>query len=138
MLENVITANTSIFVYHLAAIVSNHAEDDFDLGWKVNTDLTRQLLEEGIVVGNRRKFVLSSLSEALACRLWRYALPDTSPIPPRSRRARLMARGAACELCWSATIPARLCGWWRCVCRRSVFARVSKPRRLFFCQRDYL
>ena len=35
---------TSI-LFHLAAIVSSHAERDFDLGWRVNVDATRNLLE---------------------------------------------------------------------------------------------
>lgn len=63
VLENVITANTSV-VYHLAAIVSSHAEDDFDLGWKVNLDLTRQLLEACRRQPQKIRFVFSS---------WRYA-----------------------------------------------------------------
>jgi nucleoside-diphosphate-sugar epimerase len=32
-------------VFHLAAIVSSQAEQDFDLGWQVNLDATRYLLE---------------------------------------------------------------------------------------------
>ncbi|WP_429049736.1 D-erythronate dehydrogenase [Aeromonas hydrophila] len=35
----------TVVVYHLAAIVSSHAEQDFDLGWQVNLDTTRSLLE---------------------------------------------------------------------------------------------
>lgn len=42
--ESLICERTAI-VYHLAAIVSSHAEQDFDLGWKVNLDTTRSLLE---------------------------------------------------------------------------------------------
>ncbi|WP_434666100.1 D-erythronate dehydrogenase [Aeromonas sp. NJAU223] len=42
--ESLIGEQTAI-VYHLAAIVSSHAEQDFDLGWKVNLDTTRTLLE---------------------------------------------------------------------------------------------
>ena len=42
--ETLITKETGI-VYHLAAIVSSHAEQDFDLGWRVNLDTTRTLLE---------------------------------------------------------------------------------------------
>jgi len=38
-------SSKTIIVFHLAAIVSSHAEKDFDLGWKVNLDTTRQLLE---------------------------------------------------------------------------------------------
>ncbi|GAB3927263.1 D-erythronate dehydrogenase [Larkinella terrae] len=33
------------FVFHLAAVVSSQAEKEFDLGWKVNLDTTRNLLE---------------------------------------------------------------------------------------------
>ncbi len=32
-------------VFHLAAVVSGEAEQDFDLGWRVNVDATRLLLE---------------------------------------------------------------------------------------------
>ena len=42
--QTLITHRTGI-VFHLAAIVSSHAEKDFDLGWTVNLDVTRQLLE---------------------------------------------------------------------------------------------
>ncbi|MFQ2606722.1 D-erythronate dehydrogenase [Aeromonas caviae] len=42
--ESLIGERTAV-VYHLAAIVSSHAEQDFDLGWKVNLDTTRTLLE---------------------------------------------------------------------------------------------
>ncbi|WP_080059171.1 D-erythronate dehydrogenase [Spirosoma aerolatum] len=42
--EKIISIRTGI-VFHLAAIVSSHAEKDFDLGLKVNLDITRHLLE---------------------------------------------------------------------------------------------
>ncbi|RRB04521.1 D-erythronate dehydrogenase [Larkinella rosea] len=42
--KKLITPETGI-VFHLAAVVSSHAEKDFDLGWKVNLDTTRHLLE---------------------------------------------------------------------------------------------
>ncbi|MFQ2276886.1 D-erythronate dehydrogenase [Aeromonas hydrophila] len=42
--ESLISERTTV-VYHLAAIVSSHAEHDFDLGWQVNLDTTRSLLE---------------------------------------------------------------------------------------------
>jgi nucleoside-diphosphate-sugar epimerase len=32
-------------IFHLAAVVSSHAEKEFDLGWRVNLDVTRYLLE---------------------------------------------------------------------------------------------
>ncbi|GAB3909992.1 SDR family oxidoreductase [Larkinella knui] len=42
--QAIITAQTGI-VFHLAAVVSSHAEKEFDLGWKVNLDVSRHLLE---------------------------------------------------------------------------------------------
>lgn len=42
--QQLITPQTGM-IFHLAAVVSSHAERDFDLGWSVNLDLTRQLLE---------------------------------------------------------------------------------------------
>ncbi|WP_139705553.1 D-erythronate dehydrogenase [Aeromonas hydrophila] len=42
--DSLISERTAV-VYHLAAIVSSHAEQDFDLGWQVNLDTTRSLLE---------------------------------------------------------------------------------------------
>ena len=44
VVESLISEHTAV-VYHLAAIVSSHAEQDFDLGWQVNLDTTRSLLE---------------------------------------------------------------------------------------------
>lgn len=42
--KSILTAKTRL-VFHLAAVVSSQAENEFDLGWKMNLDLTRQLLE---------------------------------------------------------------------------------------------
>ena len=42
--KSMLTAKTGL-IFHLAAVVSSQAENEFDLGWKVNLDLTRQLLE---------------------------------------------------------------------------------------------
>ncbi|MFC5410355.1 D-erythronate dehydrogenase [Larkinella bovis] len=42
--KRIISEKTGI-VFHLAAVVSSQAEREFDLGWAVNLDLTRQLLE---------------------------------------------------------------------------------------------
>ena len=57
--KKMITSKTGI-VFHLAAIVSSHAEKDFDLGWKVNLDITRQLLEASRHQANNIKFVFAS------------------------------------------------------------------------------
>lgn len=42
--KKLVTSKTTI-VFHLAAVVSSHAEKDFDIGYKVNLDITRLLLE---------------------------------------------------------------------------------------------
>src|SRR5687768_12580522 len=39
--QSVVDAKTGI-IFHLAAVVSSHAEKEFDIGWKVNLDITRQ------------------------------------------------------------------------------------------------
>jgi nucleoside-diphosphate-sugar epimerase len=54
-----ITPATDI-VFHLAAVVSSHAEKDFDLGWRVNLDTTRQLLEACRHTKEGIRFVFSS------------------------------------------------------------------------------
>lgn len=53
-----ISAKTG-FVFHLAAIVSSHAEKDFDLGWKVNLDITRNLLEACRAKGKDIRFIFA-------------------------------------------------------------------------------
>jgi nucleoside-diphosphate-sugar epimerase len=47
-------------VFHLAAVVSAEAEQDFDLGWRVNVDATRLLLEAARAQQRRSKFVFAS------------------------------------------------------------------------------
>jgi len=44
-IANTIIGPDTGIVYHLAAILSSHAEKDFDLGWKINLDITKELLE---------------------------------------------------------------------------------------------
>jgi nucleoside-diphosphate-sugar epimerase len=50
------------FIFHLAAIVSGEAESDFDKGYRVNFDGTRQLLEAIRLAGDgyRPRFVFAS------------------------------------------------------------------------------
>lgn len=47
-------------VFHLAAVVSGQAEADFDLGMRVNIDVTRALLEAARATGRRPRFVFAS------------------------------------------------------------------------------
>jgi D-erythronate 2-dehydrogenase len=57
--NSIITPDTST-IFHLAAVVSSHAESDFDAGWRVNLDMTRHLLEACRHTGAGIRFVFSS------------------------------------------------------------------------------
>jgi nucleoside-diphosphate-sugar epimerase len=61
-------------VFHLAAVVSGEAEANFDLGWRVNVDGTRALLERCRALGNPPKLVFSS-----SVAVFGGALPDVVP-----------------------------------------------------------
>ena len=61
-------------VFHLAAVVSGEAETNFDLGWRVNVDATRLLLERCRNLPAPPKFVFTS-----SCAVFGGPLPD--PIP---------------------------------------------------------
>ncbi|PLZ02610.1 NAD-dependent epimerase [Burkholderia sp. WAC0059] len=58
-LEKLVTAETAS-VFHLAAIVSGQAEQDFDLGLKINFDATRAVLERIRSLGTKARFVMTS------------------------------------------------------------------------------
>jgi nucleoside-diphosphate-sugar epimerase len=47
-------------VFHLAAVVSGEAEADFEKGYRVNVDATRQLLEAIRLRGHKPRFVFTS------------------------------------------------------------------------------
>jgi nucleoside-diphosphate-sugar epimerase len=47
-------------VYHLAAVLSGEAESDFDLGFRVNVDATRRLLERCRRLASAPRFVFAS------------------------------------------------------------------------------
>jgi nucleoside-diphosphate-sugar epimerase len=57
--RSLITRETET-VFHLAALVSGGAEQNFELGTKVNLDATRDLLEACRLAGHRPKFVFAS------------------------------------------------------------------------------
>ncbi|MGO2509318.1 MAG: D-erythronate dehydrogenase [Vibrio hibernica] len=57
--DNIIDTNTT-HVFHLAAIVSSHAEEDFELGMLVNLKATQLLLERCRQVNPNIRFVFSS------------------------------------------------------------------------------
>jgi nucleoside-diphosphate-sugar epimerase len=91
LISKLITANTSI-VFHLAAVVSSHAEKEFDLGWKVNLDITRRLLEACRHARNGIRFVFSSSVAVYGGEL-PAVVNDTTVITPRSSYGAQKAMG---------------------------------------------
>ncbi len=91
--QSIISKNTKL-VFHLAAIVSGHAEKDFDLGWQVNVDSTRFLLEACRQIGTNIGFVFAS-----SCAVFGGNLPeivsDMTALNPSSSYG---AQKAICEL----------------------------------------
>jgi len=66
-------------IFHLAAIVSGEAEQDFDKGYRINLDGTRSLLEAVRITGYVPRFVFASsiavfgaLFAALASRFFKW------------------------------------------------------------------
>jgi nucleoside-diphosphate-sugar epimerase len=89
--SSLITRSTSI-VFHLAAVVSSHAEEEFDLGWKVNLDITRQLLEACRHAKPGIRFVFSSSVAVYGGEL-PPVVNDTTVITPRSSYGAQKAMG---------------------------------------------
>ena len=69
-------------VFHLAALVSGGAEQNFELGTKVNLDATRDLLEACRLAGHRPKFVFASSIAVYGGRL-PDPVTDETPASPR-------------------------------------------------------
>lgn len=89
--KKIINDRTSI-VFHLAAIVSSHAEKDFDLGWKVNLDITRQLLEACRHQNKNIKFVFASSLAVYGGKL-PALVNDATVVTPRSSYGTQKAMG---------------------------------------------
>ena len=70
-------------VFHLAAVVSGEAEQDFDLGWRVNVDATRAWLEACRHRAARPKFVFTS-SVAVFGGVLPDRVPDDQQLTPQS------------------------------------------------------
>src|SRR6185295_15780219 len=66
-------------VFHLASLVSGGAEQNFELGTKVNLDATRDLLEACRLAGHRPKFIFAS---SIAVYGGRIPDPVTDETPP--------------------------------------------------------
>jgi D-erythronate 2-dehydrogenase len=70
-------------VFHLAAVVSGEAEQDFDKGWRVNVDATRGLLEACRAQRTPPKFVFTSSVAVFGGEL-PDVVPDTQQTTPQS------------------------------------------------------
>jgi nucleoside-diphosphate-sugar epimerase len=78
--RSLITSDTDV-VFHLAALVSGGAEQNFELGMKVNFDATRDLLEACRLAGHCPKFVFASSIAVYAGALPEPVTDDTPPAP---------------------------------------------------------
>ena len=81
-------------VFHLASLVSGGAEQNFELGTKVNLDATRDLLEACRLAGHRPKFVFAS---SIAVYGGRIPDPVSDETPP-SPRLSYGAQKLVCEI----------------------------------------
>src|SRR6185369_13695202 len=77
--RSLITPDTGA-VFHLASLVSGGAEQNFELGTKVNLDATRDLLEACRLAGQRPKFLFAS---SIAVYSGVEAVTDETPPRPR-------------------------------------------------------
>jgi nucleoside-diphosphate-sugar epimerase len=68
-------------VFHLASLVSGGAEQNFELGTKVNLDATRDLLEACRLSGRCPKFIFASSIAVYGGRLPDPVTDDTPPAP---------------------------------------------------------
>jgi nucleoside-diphosphate-sugar epimerase len=68
-------------VFHLASLVSGGAEQNFELGTKVNLDATRDLLEACRLAGHRPKFVFASSVAVYGGRPPDPVTDETPPLP---------------------------------------------------------
>ncbi len=81
-------------MFHLAAVVSSQAEEDFDLGMRVNFDGTRGLLEALRKQGNKPRFMMPASVAVMGGDLPEVIQDDTAPTPGNSYGV----QKAMCEL----------------------------------------
>ena len=79
--RSLITAEVGV-VFHLASLVSGGAEQNFELGTKVNLDATRDLLEACRLAGHCPKFIFASSIAVYGGRLPDPVIDET-PAAPR-------------------------------------------------------
>jgi nucleoside-diphosphate-sugar epimerase len=81
-IEKLVDANTHA-VFHLAAIVSGQAEQEFELGMRINFDATRTLFERIRALGTQARFVMTS-SVAVFGGAMPATVPDSQVWSPQS------------------------------------------------------
>jgi D-erythronate 2-dehydrogenase len=81
-------------IFHLASLVSGGAEQNFELGTKVNLDATRDLLEACRLAGHCPKFVFASSIAVYGGALPETVTDDTPPAP----RISYGAQKLVCEI----------------------------------------
>ena len=82
VIERVINKDTQS-IFHLAAIVSGHAEADFELGMKINFDATRIILERARTLGSKPRVVFTSSVAVFGGEL-PAQVPDNALLMPQS------------------------------------------------------
>ena len=80
--QSLVTQQSDI-IFHLAAVVSSQAEKDFDLGWRVNLDITRKLLEACRHQKPEIRFVFASSLAVYGGKL-PAVVNDTTAVTPHS------------------------------------------------------
>jgi len=83
VLSKVVTPDTQS-IFHLASVVSSGAEADFDLGWRVNLEGARALLELARNCSKPPRFVFSSSVAAFGGELPEVLDDSTTPNPQTS------------------------------------------------------
>ena len=111
-------------VFHLAAIVSGEAEANFDLGWRVNFDATRLLLERCRALPRPPKVVFTSSCAVFGGEL-PDVLPDTQQLTPQSSYGAQKACGEF--LVWDYTRKGMVDG--RSLRLPTVSVRPGKPNK---------
>jgi nucleoside-diphosphate-sugar epimerase len=71
-------------IFHLAAVVSGQAEQDFDLGMQVNVDASRLLLEAARQMGSRPRVIFTSSVAVYGGKLPALVTDETALLPKSS------------------------------------------------------
>jgi len=90
--RGLVTADTDA-VFHLASLVSGGAEQNFELGTKINLDATRDLLEACRLAGNCPKFLFAS-----SIAVYGAAREEATDETPASPRLSYGAHKLVCEI----------------------------------------